>query len=624
MTVWFWLPVVIAISLLLNGLRLRGRLRRLDTLPASGRPVDPDHLFICAEGVQLTDAARRAASYHASRERLDVLDLVPADLTIERALDVARMVDTRTYRNDRMAAGRGAFQALLVRAEVARRAGVEIRDDYTAVELVEVTERLKRYAPGSTDLAVLPGLRAARDDAASRARVQKRAWEETRPLRLVLPTLRDLAIGLSFHENRPWGFAAMALFWCQPFFVCLGRVPVAPRDLIRAPIVRLLSGPLFALDAVRTWRRETKAAAAAKAAGRAPDPVKERKKAEAAQRRDRYQHEFAAGPERYLQPPRPDCPWCGSYDLAIRLITKDLEQRKPGRFQLDECQECGHIFQNPRLSLTGTAIYERDRRDGINAEQYEAAQANNAALLRARAEIVRPFVLPRTWLDVGTGLGHFCNAARSVWPRTVFDGVGPDRTISEAERRGWVDTAYRGRFTDHAARVAGLYDVISMFNYLERSRDPSAELDGVAKALGPGGFLVAELPNPHGLGARWLGRLWRGWAVPAAKQLIPVDNLVAALEDRGLRTVLVQIGPAHQPGDLLSAVGMAIQAIAPSPTQPWSEERAVAVRWLWRALVLLAAIGPAILAGIVGAVAAGFMRTDSRSNTYRIVARKEG
>nr|MDT0667002.1 hypothetical protein [Micromonospora sp. DSM 115978] len=92
-----WIPALICVGLLVNGVRLRGRLRRLDTLPASGRPVDPDHEFLLARGVRLSEAARRAASNHASRERLDVLDLVPADLTIERALDVARMVDTRTY-----------------------------------------------------------------------------------------------------------------------------------------------------------------------------------------------------------------------------------------------------------------------------------------------------------------------------------------------------------------------------------------------------------------------------------------------------------------------------------------------------------------------------------------------
>lgn len=620
----WWAPILVVAGLLVNGVRLRGRLRRLDTLPASGRPVDPDHLFICAAGVQLTKAARRAASYHAARERLDVLDLVPADLTIERALDVARMVDTRTYRNDRLAPGRGAFQALLVRAEVAHRAGVEVREDYTPVELVEITERLKRHAPASTDLAVLPGLRAARDDGATRVRVQRRAWNAIKPINMYLPTLRDVATGIGVHLNRPWGLAATALFWCQPFFVCAGRVPVAPRDLIRSPIVRITAGLEYSVSTVRAWRRNKRTAAEAKAVGRPPDPVKAAAKAAAAARRERYQRAFADGPRAYLTDPRPDCPWCGSFDLAVRLVGRDLELRKPGRFQLDECRVCGHVFQNPRLTPAGRVLYERDRQDGINETRAQAAVAAGAARLRARAEVMRPFVLPRAWLDVGAGVGSFCNVARTVWPRTVFDGVGPAETIGEARRRGWVDRAYPATFADIAETVTGQYDVISMFGYLERSRDPSEDLDAAAKALGPGGYLVVELVNPSALGARSLGRLWRGWGVPGVRQLIPIDNLVAALEDRGMRTVLVQFGEAHEPGDLLAAVGLAIQAVAPSPSLPWLPgSPGSPVRWLARGAVLTACAVPAIVAGLVGGLLVPYLRGGERSNTYRVVARLE-
>jgi hypothetical protein len=618
-------PVLVVIGLLANGVRLRGRLRRLDTLPASGRPVDPDHLFVCAAGVQLSEAARRAASYHASREKLDVLDLVPADLTIERALDVARMVDTRTYRADRLAPGRGAFQAILVRIEIAQRAGIEIREDYTPVEMVELTETLKRYAPGTTDLAVLPGLRAARDDGATRVRVQRRAWSTVAPVNTFYPTVRDFATAVGVHVNWPWGLAATALFWCQPFFVCAGRVPVAPRDLIRSPIVRLTAGLEYSFSTVRGWRRQQRAAAEAKAAGLPPDPVKAAKKAEATARRDRYLRAFAEPPDTFLLRPRPDCPWCGSSELAIRLVSPDLTLRKPGRFQIDECLRCGHLFQNPRLTPAGRVLYERDRVFGLNAVKTEAAASTQGPRMRARAEMVRPFVLPRAWLDVGAGHGAFCNAARAVWPRTEFDGVGPGETIGEARRRGWVGRAYPGYFADIAEAVAGQYDVISMFGYLEHSRDPSEDLDAVAKALAPGALLVAELSNPAGLGPRVLGRYWQGWGVPGVRQLIPVDNLLAALEDRGLRPVALQFGEAHQPGDLLAAVGLATNQVAPNPTLPWLPGSPTSPgRWLLRGIAATVAIVPSIIAGVAGAALVSYLRGGERSNTYRVVARKEG
>jgi SAM-dependent methyltransferase len=617
-----WLPIAVCVGLLLNGIRLRGRLRRLDTVPASGRPPADTHEFLVAGGVRLTAAARRAASNHASRERLDVLDLIPADLTVERALDVARMVDTRTYRGDRSALGRGAFQALLVRSEVLRRAGIRAGDGFDPVDLVDITERLKLYAPATTDLAVLPGLRAARDDGAKRVRVQKRAYRFA-PQNLVFPTVRDIALAIGWNVNRPWGIAALVLFWFQPFFVCAGRVPMQPRDLIRSPVVRITAGIEFAVSSIRAGRRRARTAAEAKAAGLPPDPVKAAAEEAAAERRERYQAEIRAGVDRFLEPERADCPWCGSYRLAVRLTSADLLLRKPGRFRLDECGNCGHIFANPRPTPGGLDFYYRDCYDGVNADQAEAVFAAMMPGNRARAELIRPFTAPRAWLDVGTGYGHFCNAARDIWPQTAFDGLDMTDGIDEARRRGWVDHGYRGSFPDLVDQVAGRYDVISMFHYLEHTRDPSAELDAAVKALPSGGHLFIELPNAHGPSARIFGRFWIGWFVPQHQHLIPAENLLAALEDRGMRIVLVQFGRAHQAGDAITATHLLMQLLQPKPSLPWLPYRATPGRRLLRILTVAAALPLALFAGVWDFVTRPYFHGRQRANAYRIIARRE-
>ena len=55
----------------------------------------------------------------------------------------------------------------------------------------------------------------------------------------------------------------------------------------------------------------------------------------------------------FLQPCREDCPWCGSARLRTRLRAPDPLRQRPGTFALDECEACGHTFQNPRLNETG-------------------------------------------------------------------------------------------------------------------------------------------------------------------------------------------------------------------------------------------------------------------------------
>ena len=93
-----------------------------------------------------------------------MLDLIPADLPVERSLDALRMVDFSTYRKSRLAEGRGACQALAVTNEVLERADVRETSDLDPAAMMRVTEQLKRYACSTTDVAVAPQLRSSRDE----------------------------------------------------------------------------------------------------------------------------------------------------------------------------------------------------------------------------------------------------------------------------------------------------------------------------------------------------------------------------------------------------------------------------------------------------------------------------
>src|SRR5205823_2922595 len=127
----------------------------------------------------------------------------------------------------------------------------------------------------------------------------------------------------------------------------------------------------------------------------------------------------------------------------------------------------------------------RDFYDGIGEEGLDTIFGFSAEpyLMRARAVQGKP--APERWLDVGGGHGHFCCAAKEVWPATVFDGLDFGASIEEGARRGWVTTAYRGLFPDLASQMAARYDVVSMSHYLEHTRDPRAELASARTALKP-------------------------------------------------------------------------------------------------------------------------------------------
>ncbi|GAA2590773.1 hypothetical protein SMC26_06330 [Actinomadura fulvescens] len=140
--------------------------------------------------------------------------------------------------------------------------------------------------------------------------------------------------------------------------------------------------------------------------------------------------------------------------------------------------------------------------------------------------------------------------------------------------------------------------------------------------LPPGGHLLVEVPDPEWIIGRLAGRWWHAWFQPQHLHFVPVGNLVAALADRGLETVAVERGRAHQPVDLLMIVMMLAHRVVPDPAKPWRTERHARLRRALRTGVYLAA-GPAMFAAAsADQLLAPLIKRGPRSNTYRVLARR--
>jgi hypothetical protein len=184
--------------------------------------------------------------------------------------------------------------------------------------------------------------------------------------------------------------------------------------------------------------------------------------------------ELAGGVSRFQDPRRVDCPWCGGVRLRHLLTSGDLQHHRPGVFRLDRCGSCGHVFQNPRLSIAGLTFHYKEFYDGNGGGEVERGFRLGAPHYRDRARMLRGHAVPRAWLDVGGRHGHFCNAARDIWPETRFDALDMSSSVEEAARQGWVDRGHRGFFPRLAGELAGSYDVVCMHHYLEHTVFTSA------------------------------------------------------------------------------------------------------------------------------------------------------
>jgi len=609
MTVLSAVPAaLLVVGLLLGALRLRGRLAALPVLPElpqADSTGDPDgYRLVTAAGVVVDDATRHAAVAYSRRHDLRVLDLVPADLPVADTFALARQVDPAHYRADRLAAGRGAGHAILVEADLADRAAITATDDLDPADIIRLTTRLKKYASTDADLVVAPHLKAVPADPDT-GKARLRAAGAIVSLSLVGPVVGYAFLAFAVAARPVWGLIALLVYSVQPYLALAGA-PIRPADRGRAWL-------RLALEPARWWR--TVRGAWQSRYDRTQALIRE-------QAREQYAADLAGGADRFLEPPREDCPWCGGRELRVRVRTTDRVQCKPGRFTLAECGTCGHAFQNPRLSLDGLTFYYRDVYDRLGEDSTEHVFGMAAASYSGRANLVRRHTAPGNWLDVGTGHGHFCTYAQGVFPEAAFDGLDMSASIDEAQRRGWVATGFRGLFPDFAEKLAGNYDVVSMHHYLEHTLDPRSELDAAARVVAPGGYLLIEVPNPASRLARLLRGYWVPYFQPEHLNMLPEPNLTTALRERGLQPVEVEFGRAHQPCDFAGAVLLWVNSLFPDPDRPWAARPSTRGRRLARSAAFVCAVPLLILGNLLDRVLGAAISGTGGGNCYRVLARK--
>ena len=603
------ITAVVVVGLIANGLRLRARVPpALPAPPAPPAGSDGDWTWITSRATTVDETTAAAAEAYASAEGLDMLDVVPADLPSTAARDLLRAVDPGKYRTNRLAIGRSSGTAVLVARAVFERARADVPDDPESADVIASARRIRPFTSRhGAAFSVAPWLRSGKDDLAKRP-ARLRANGVIVGVHLALDVIPYALTIIALLTGWEWGLAAVVAYCLQPCMIFAGT-PMRPRGLYVAAFLRPVHDPYV-------WIRT--------AAGRWRSTADIERDAEIAAATVYYRDALTAGTSRFLQERRTGCPWCGSADLSVVVRSPDLVMHKPGMFTLERCAGCGHIFQNPRLRVEGLNFYYRDAYDGLGTADAESVFATAGDSYLGRARMLEPFTVPKAWLDVGAGHAHFCAAASEVWPDTVFDGLDQGAGIADAERQGWIVTAYRGELRDLADTLAGRYDVVSMHHYLEHTRDPFAELDAAARMLPLGGYLLIELPDPQWPLARLLGRYWMGWFQPQHQHMMPIGNLTKALAERGLRQIAIERGPAHQANDLVSAAFLLTARLAPPRTQPWSARPATLTVRAWRGLAWTAGI-PAIIVGLLidrTLIRAAALRLD-RGNAYRVLARRE-
>jgi SAM-dependent methyltransferase len=602
-----WLLIGLTVIFVLDALRLRARISALQVLPEH-EPLPGttgDSSFMARKAAELPhDLLQRACAYRRAQQ-LDLLDLMPGKLGSLRVLALASLVDPRSYRRDRLAAGHTAGHLLVLSNALRERADIPTRWGADSTAFAAAASRAKTYACTSSDFAIARDLPALPEDHAQRLRVLRALFGHFTPFLLGFQLLVHLLLiaGVALPGARPYGLLALLAFQLQPCLAIAGTA-LRPHDLALVSIARL---PLELVSWLRT---------VASGLWPAPNPA-------IAERRPIYDQLLSTDLGRFFEARRQSCPICDGPHLRVHLQNGDLLQHKPGTFTLERCDDCAHIFQNPALSAEGLSFYYRDFYDGLGEQGLGFIFGSQSSIYLQRARMVQRWRSPQRWLDVGAGHGHFCCVASEVLPTTRFDGLDLSESIDEAVRRGWVQNGHRGRFPERAKAIAGSYDVVSMHHYLEHTLDPASEIAAASTALGKRGHLLIELPDPESRLAPLLGRYWMPWFQPQHQHLLSTRNLERLLHQYGFTALEWHRGAAHQRVDFIFAVFLFLGRIAPAREVPW-RPRPTRLQAVLR--VVIWALGTPLIAlgGVLDRALEPVLPRIGASNTYRVLAQKNG
>lgn len=238
------------------------------------------------------------------------------------------------------------------------------------------------------------------------------------------------------------------------------------------------------------------------------------------------------------------CNLCGQDDYKVRFPATlqpqaDIEVdafscTNPGygsHAQIVECQNCGHVYANPRWS--GVEILQAYT--AVTDETYLQERIGRELTFQKHLRAMEKRVgraNDRSLLDVGAYIGVFVEtAAKAGWQAC---GVEPSEWAASVAQRQGLHVIHG---TQDTPKLAGKqFDVITMWDVIEHVAAPSAEICKAHGLLAPGGWLVIHTMDIGSLMAKLMGRRWP-WLMDMHIHYFSQQTLRQMLEKNGFEVV---------------------------------------------------------------------------------------
>ena len=209
-----------------------------------------------------------------------------------------------------------------------------------------------------------------------------------------------------------------------------------------------------------------------------------------------------------------------------------------GDWSVYRCDGCGLGFLDPRpdsdeLNELYRSDYFQSHYDkGLKVESPEMKRRLSQETHRIR--FFKKGKRQGRLLDIGCGMGYFLLACR----RCGYDVEGMDiSTDSAAYVREELKIPVSVETIDGVDYPPASFDIITMWHFLEHTREPVKYLEKARLWLKPDGILVVDVPNYMGTDARKMWNRWPQWSLPYHFYHFTPETLNQLLAKQGFRTI---------------------------------------------------------------------------------------
>ncbi len=232
-----------------------------------------------------------------------------------------------------------------------------------------------------------------------------------------------------------------------------------------------------------------------------------------------------------------NCFLCHHHESTFFLEAEDDLTGKAGRFVYVTCNQCGAVYQNPRLTIEAIKPYydseyiaHRKKKDwGWLTPLYEWAMNKHD---RDKERIIRRFtqVGPDSkLLDVGCAVGTFLLHMKK---KTGCSIIGVDFK-EDLSYPGFEQIEFhQGLFYEQILPEKQM-DVVTMWHFLEHDYEPRKSLKMAHQVMKDDGLLVIEVPRLDSTTFRWFKHKWPGIQAPQHTFMADKKTLISLVEDSG-------------------------------------------------------------------------------------------